>query len=203
MRLFWFGPGGSSGRQAMRPRKNKRYSAELLQTPLGQVIDLSTSGLRVRGTGKPAIKAGEAIPVKLQTPQGELNFLGRVAWVRRLKGGFEAGFELLDVKPHIASRLRQIAEFGFIPDAPPPVEPASVETGFSSGKLRKSATSTNPYEILEVEATATDEQIQKAYRKLARIYHPDVNKSPDAVAKFERIVAAYRSLQKVRLSFGS
>lgn len=50
------------------------------------------------------------------------------------------------------------------------------------------------YDILGVEKTATEEDIKKAYRKLARAYHPDVNKGPDAEAKFKEINLAYDTL---------
>lgn len=36
------------------------------------------------------------------------------------------------------------------------------------------------YKLLGVSQTATHDEIQKAYRKMMRLYHPDVNKSPDA-----------------------
>ena len=51
------------------------------------------------------------------------------------------------------------------------------------------------YEVLGVSRTATDEELKKAYRRLARQYHPDVNKSADAEAKFKEINEAYEVLR--------
>lgn len=50
------------------------------------------------------------------------------------------------------------------------------------------------YEILGVGRTATEAEIKKAYRQLAREYHPDVNSSPDAEATFKEINLAYGTL---------
>ncbi len=50
------------------------------------------------------------------------------------------------------------------------------------------------YETLDVSDSATEAEIKKAYRKLARQYHPDVNKDPDAEEKFKEINAAYEVL---------
>jgi curved DNA-binding protein len=50
------------------------------------------------------------------------------------------------------------------------------------------------YETLGVSEGATETEIKKAYRKLARQYHPDVNKSPEAEEKFKEINAAYEVL---------
>ena len=51
------------------------------------------------------------------------------------------------------------------------------------------------YAILGVERSADDAEIKKVYRKLARKYHPDVSKEPDAEAKFKEISEAYMTLK--------
>jgi curved DNA-binding protein len=46
------------------------------------------------------------------------------------------------------------------------------------------------YKILGLERSATQNEIKKAYRKLARTYHPDISKDPGAEAKFKEISEA-------------
>lgn len=51
------------------------------------------------------------------------------------------------------------------------------------------------YAILGVKKDASQDDIQKAYRKLARKFHPDVNKAPEAEVKFKEIGEAYEVLK--------
>ncbi|GLY92580.1 DnaJ C-terminal domain-containing protein [Actinoallomurus iriomotensis] len=50
------------------------------------------------------------------------------------------------------------------------------------------------YEVLGVPRTASQDEIQRAYRKLARKYHPDVNKAPEAEDRFKEASEAYAVL---------
>lgn len=50
------------------------------------------------------------------------------------------------------------------------------------------------YQTLEVSENASAEEIKKSYRKLARKYHPDINKEAGAEERFKEITAAYEIL---------
>ncbi|MFD1122977.1 DnaJ C-terminal domain-containing protein [Methylophilus flavus] len=51
------------------------------------------------------------------------------------------------------------------------------------------------YEVLNVAKSATDVEVKAAYRKLARKYHPDVSKDPNAEDKFKELGEAYAVLK--------
>jgi len=52
------------------------------------------------------------------------------------------------------------------------------------------------YETLGVSRGATDDEIKRAYKKLARTYHPDLNPGdPEAEARFKEVGAAYETLR--------
>ena len=47
------------------------------------------------------------------------------------------------------------------------------------------------YEVLGLSKSASQDEIKKAYRTLAKKYHPDINKEPGAEDKFKEIQEAY------------
>lgn len=61
-------------------------------------------------------------------------------------------------------------------------------------KLKELYMSKSLYDTLEISENASQEEIKKAYRKLARKYHPDINKDSGAEEKFKEINAAYEVL---------
>lgn len=54
------------------------------------------------------------------------------------------------------------------------------------------------YDILAISRSASEEEVRKAYRRLARQLHPDVNKAPDAAKKFAEVQKAYEVLSEPR-----
>ena len=56
----------------------------------------------------------------------------------------------------------------------------------------------DPYSVLGVSPDSTDDQIKKAYRELAKKYHPDVNSEAGASEKMQEINEAYDRVMKMR-----
>ena len=62
----------------------------------------------------------------------------------------------------------------------------------------------NAYKILEIDKSASDSDVKKAYRKMAKKYHPDKLQGlgkehlKGAQEKFQQIQAAYEKIQKER-----
>lgn len=78
-------------------------------------------------------------------------------------------------------------------------------SGYSSSSGHTSArTVTDPYKVLGVESTATDEEVKKAYRRMAMRYHPDKveglgeEMKKNATEQFRAINEAYETIKKER-----
>lgn len=75
---------------------------------------------------------------------------------------------------------------------------------FESIKAMFIKSTDNAYKILEIEKSATDEEVKKAFRKMAKKYHPDkVVTENEAIKKgaeekFKRVQKAYETIQKER-----
>jgi len=61
----------------------------------------------------------------------------------------------------------------------------------------------DPYRVLGVSSDATEEELAKAYRRLAKVNHPDVNHgNPEAAKKMSDINAAYEQIKRGGASMG-
>ena len=71
---------------------------------------------------------------------------------------------------------------------------ASLRVADSVATLDLMATIPDLYAVLGVNRDATEEEIKRTYRRLARELHPDVNADPEAERRFKQITAAYQTL---------
>src|ERR671926_1684399 len=60
--------------------------------------------------------------------------------------------------------------------------------------MARSSTKRDYYEVLGVTRSASDDDIKKAYRRLALQYHPDRNSAPEATERFKEATEAYQVL---------
>ncbi len=60
----------------------------------------------------------------------------------------------------------------------------------------------DPYRVLGISRDASEDEIKRAYRKLAKKYHPDVNKEPGAEEKFKEIQNAYQQVMNYKKNGG-
>src|SRR5919202_218998 len=60
--------------------------------------------------------------------------------------------------------------------------------------MARPSTKRDYYEVLGVSRSASDEDIKKAYRRLALQFHPDRNKAPEATQRFKEATEAYQVL---------
>lgn len=62
----------------------------------------------------------------------------------------------------------------------------------------------DPYDVLGISRDATEEEVKKAYRRMAKKYHPDVNKAADAAERFKEVQNAYDAIMNKKTnSYGT
>jgi hypothetical protein len=194
-------------------RKAERFRTDGFSCPMGDVVDLSSSGMRVRSEQKPLLKKGDAHQFHVRTCGKQFVVNGRVAWVRRkglLSGPYELGIEFVGVTADAARAIAKLAKFGYVApgadsqpkkrDAAPgegssPGGASAHETKGRSDTIQASVQMIDLYAVLEVEPEADIEEIKASYRRLARERHPDVCTSADATEAFALLHKAYAVLR--------
>ncbi|MCE7974620.1 MAG: hypothetical protein DYG92_09925 [Leptolyngbya sp. PLA1] len=199
-----FSSWGKSAAKVIRPRAGERFGVSGLSCPLGEVVDISASGMRVRFSGSAPLSKGATATIAVTNEGQSVRVTARVIWIR--KGGLlranELGLQWVNVRPGIAAALVQLGRFGFVstqdataaPDSPPPrPEPAS------SPPVTARIEVEDLYAILGVPASATHEEIRRAFHTGAQLLHPDRNPSPEAAHRFAEISKAWKVLRDADL----
>ena len=186
-----------------RARIAERHEAHGLHCGIGDLVDLSASGMRVIGKGKCAVTVGARVPLVVSNDGQCVRVTGLVVWLRKPplgNGAYQFGVRFVDVRPGIAAALEQLAEFGCIntqsigggaaPDA------STGSTGGTAGAPAPSRVEIeNLYSNLGVTTDATDADIKRAFHALALKFHPDRNKDDNASQQFATINKSYMVLK--------
>jgi hypothetical protein len=176
------------------PRRNAERHHTDLACDLGEVVDLSGTGMRITCKGKPQIKLGLVRKIKIRCADGNLLVIGRSVWMKR-RGlrRFEVGIQFVDLKPGVARALESLAKFGFVRGAP--VGESTSRPKRRRPKIQASVDLPDYYKVLGLARGATPDEIRNAYRLLARKYHPDVSTEDDGQQKFIVVREAYETLR--------
>lgn len=185
-----------------RPRAAERFSTVGLRCVLGDVMDLSVTGVRVRCPQNPGLTKGDSITLAIQSESQSVRVAARVAWIRRagLRGA-TVGLQFVNVRPGIAAALEQLGRYGFITadQSGTSSESAPPASDSGSSQVRASIEVEDLYAMLGVAATAQADEIKRAYHKLALELHPDRNPSAEAAEQFASVAKAYKVLHNETL----
>lgn len=181
-------------------RRAERHKTDALGCELGDVVDVSELGMRIRCKSKPPIKVGQIFPMKLQSDSARLQVTAQV--VRMVRVGFrgcELGVQFVNLKPSVVAAILSLVMFGCIDfqaaaEARKRREVRNAGSASASERapaVRATADLPNYYAVLGVNSSDSTEEIHRAYRKLAMKYHPDVCRTEDGARKFIEISQAY------------
>jgi len=160
-----------------------------LSTHLGRVMDISSTGLRLRGEKRPIVAPGETITLCVTNGSQSIRVGGVVAWARRRSGAFEVGVRFVGAGDGAVAGLIQFAKHGFvntIPGGASAGAPAALSARVEVEDL---------YQVLGIARDASGEQIRAAYHRLAREAHPDSGNAAASAARFALISKSYSVLR--------
>jgi hypothetical protein len=181
------------GRDARRAR---RLRTNTLTCDLGAILDISRTGMRVRCPSKPSLRVSQVVPLCLESSGQRLRVSAIAVWIKRR--GFRAheiGLHFVNLTLSLSAAIEALATFGFV-DLDTAARTRR-ETG-PAGEIDMSVELPNYYELLGITASATDKEIQQAFRNMARKYHPDVCSDPSAAQHFIQVTEAYEILRDSR-----
>jgi hypothetical protein len=185
---------GQQSQRAVNTRRAKRLRTDALKCDFGDVVDISSTGMRVQCPRKPPVKVGQVFEVRIQSDNNAIKVRAQTVWVRRhgLRS-YQVGMHFVKANRSLTAAVESLAMFGFID-----LEAAAqLKTGadFGDGRVTASVTLPDYYTVLGIDPDSSQHDIQHAYRALALKFHPDVCDDPGAADHFMRITEAYDVLR--------
>jgi len=185
--MFGFLGGAKQTPQALiDKRRYPRFSTNVITCSLGDVVDISAGGIRLRGRGKMPVCRGQIIPLALKAHDSETQTKARVVHIRRVGlRTWEAGFAFVDLRPSLVNDIENLGRTGEIPHW----------TYIPPRHVKAEASLPDYYGALGLKQSATLEDIRKNFHTRAKKFHPDVNPDPAVAGKFMKMLEAYKILK--------
>lgn len=172
--------GNTAGPPKPERRGTPRIETTVLTCALGEVSDVSRTGVRVCGSGNCKVKPGESFAIELCSPTESVEVSAKVVRTRSSGyGRFEMGLQFERLDERTADKIENLARYGSTR-----VTNATAEKAEQLRRLSAALKLPDHYAALGLSPSATMDQIQQAFRALARKYHPDLNPSPEAEKLF-------------------
>ena len=116
----------SSGQSGPWPQAAGGHHPESVTSNLGDVVELSGFGARVKCKGKPELEVGQTVRLTLRSPHAAMMLMSEVEKIRRAGSDrFEIALRFLEVKPATQAALNDLARKGVIKRGVPLAENAS------------------------------------------------------------------------------
>jgi hypothetical protein len=172
-------------------RAADRYSASGLTCVLGEIEDISLSGIRIRCSGETPINANEVLQLTIKRGSGTLKVVAKVVWVSRpLFSAAKMGLRFVEMdQTALRTLLESLCPGSTASSTLPSGGQRVTETAVASIEVE------DLYAILGVARDADDAQIRAAYHACAKKFHPDNNSDADAPHQFSNVSKAYSVLR--------
>ena len=91
-------------------RQKGRLRCGMLVCELGQVVNMSASGLRIQSESNPKLKEGTRLTLTLKTQEQQVSVKVEILWSKHVSAGrYEIGAKFVDVSDALASTLGRLA----------------------------------------------------------------------------------------------
>ncbi len=94
--------------QSIQKRRHGRVQCEMLSCQIGEVVNLSASGVMIKGKGTSEYQTDDRVHLDLKCLDHKLHATARVAWLKQEDRTFSLGLEFVDLTPDQAQRIREL-----------------------------------------------------------------------------------------------
>ena len=116
-RVGWLFNTAGALRKRRGKREEERFSTDLLTSTLGDVVDLSGNGIRIRRRNGGGVTVGQVVKLTLKSDQCQVTIKCRVVRLKRIgMRQCDIGLTFAEIRPGLKNALHSLARFGFIPN---------------------------------------------------------------------------------------